>query len=151
MPWAGLAVSSLYCMAERAAMLARLLGSGGGWRLLATAIVVFALVLQGMAFAVAHLAVSAAGDNVAGFELCGHAGFVDDGGNAAVPPGTPEDSSFHCIFCLAGASYGLDAPLPAPTVHFIGYTIAPWTFTALRLPTIRCDDSARPRGPPAAA
>jgi hypothetical protein len=138
-------------MAERAAMLARLRGSGGGWRLLATAVLVFALVLQGMAFAVASLAVNAAGDNVAGFELCRHAGFADDGGNAAVPPVAPEDSSSHCIFCLAGASYGLDAPLPAPIVHFIGYTIAPPTFTALRLPTIRCDDSARPRGPPAAA
>jgi hypothetical protein len=132
-------------------MLARLRGSGGGWRLLATAVLIFALMLQGMALAVARLAFNAAGDNVAGFELCRHAGVAEDGRNAAVPPGAPEDSNSHCIFCVAGTSYGLDVPLPAPRVHSIEFTIASWTFTALRLPTIRCDDSARPRGPPAAA
>ena len=125
-------------------MLGRLRRSGSGQ--FAATILIFALMLQGMAFAIARLAVKDVGDStIAAFELCRHTGFADDGGNAAVPPGAPEDPSSHCIFCLAGPSYGLDAPLPALRVHSIGFTITPWTFTALRLPTIRCDASARPR------
>jgi hypothetical protein len=135
-------------------MLVRLRRSGSGWRQLVASVLIFAVMLQGMAFAVAagRVASNAASDtDWAGFELCRHNGFADDGGNAALPGGAPERSSPHCVFCLSGASYLLGAPPHAPEFHTVVLTIAPWTVTAWRLPAITVDASARPRGPPPAA
>ena len=135
-------------------MLVRLRRSGSGWRRLVASVLIFAVMLQGMAFAVAagRVAAKAASDtDLAGFELCRHNGVADDGGNAALPGGAPERASQHCVFCLIGASYLLGAPQHAPEFHTIVLTIPPWTFTAWRLPAIMVDASARPRGPPPAA
>jgi hypothetical protein len=134
-------------------MLVRLRRSGSGWRQLVASVLIFAVMLQGMAFAVAagRVAANAASDtDRAGFELCRHKGFGDDGGNAAAPGGAPVRSSSHCVFCLSAASYLLGAPNHAPEFRTIVLTIAPWTITAWRLPAITVNASARPRGPPLA-
>jgi hypothetical protein len=122
-------------------------------RQFAAIVLTFALLLQGIALAAAsgRLAANAATDaGWAGFELCQHSG-SDDGGNASAPAGAPENSNAHCIFCLAGASYALQAPLPSAAFHVIIIAIVPWTFTVWRLPALTVDSSARPRGPPPTA
>jgi hypothetical protein len=114
---------------------------------------VVALMLQGMAVTAASGHVAAkAGDaepNWPGFEICHHSGLAEDGG--ATPGSTPEGSGAHCIFCLAGAAYALDAPLASADFHVIIRATAPWPFTAWCLPAITVDASARPRGPPPTA
>lgn len=120
-------------------------------RQFATALLIFALMLQSMAFAVANgrLAANAADDaNWAGFEICRGSGPTN---NAAVPGSAPEQQSdTHCIFCLAGLTYAF-GPLPSTKSHVVAFTIVSWTFTAWRLPALSVDASARPRGPPSAA
>jgi hypothetical protein len=133
-------------------MFGQLRRSRGGCQQLGAAFLIFALLLQGIAFSVAagRLAASTASyADLAGFELCRHN--AEDGANPVAPDGTPQGSAPHCISCLAGASYALDVPVHAPRVHTIVHTIAPWTFTALRLSALTVDAAARPRGPPAAA
>jgi hypothetical protein len=121
-------------------------------RQLAAAVVIFALMLQ----SVAITATTGPTTNTAtdpgwvAFELCHHNGSVDDG-DASAPAGTPENSDAHCIFCLSGASYALQAPLPSAAFHIIIIAIVPWTFTAWRLPALTVDASARPRGQPPTA
>jgi hypothetical protein len=135
-------------------MLVQVRRSGIGWRQVLAAVLIFAVTLQSTAFAVAagRLAANAARDtDWAGFELCRHNGFADDGGNAAAPGGAPERSSQHCVFCLVGTGYLLGAPQHAPEFHTVVLAIPPWSFTAWRLPAITVDASARPRGPPPAA
>jgi hypothetical protein len=122
-------------------------------RQFAAIVLTFALLLQGVASAAApgRLAASAAADaGWAAFELCHHNSSADEG-NASAPAGVPENSDAHCIFCLAGASYALQAPLPSLAFHIIAVTIAPWVFTVWLLPAPRVDASARPRGPPPTA
>ena len=124
------------------------------------AALVVALMLQGMAVAAAsgHVAAKAAGadPNWPGFEICQHSCPTEDGGNTdagdAAPPGSaPVPSGAHCIFCLAGATYALEAALADVEFHVIILTITPWTFPVWRLPAATVDASARPRGPPPAA
>jgi hypothetical protein len=121
--------------------------------------VIFALMLQSMAVAAAA---GRAGTNVAGmdqsspgFEICLHNGSAEpgdaDAGSAALPGSAPEHSGVHCVFCLAGSGYALEAPLPSADFHVIINAIAPWPFTEWRLPVLTVDASARPRGPPLAA
>jgi hypothetical protein len=89
-------------------MVGRLLGLTRVGRQLAAAVLTFALLLQGVAFAFAsgRLAATAAGDiDRAGLELCLH----DPAGGAPELPATDQ----HCIFCLAGTTYVLGA-LTAP-------------------------------------
>jgi hypothetical protein len=132
-------------------MLGRLRKSAGIGRQLAVAVLIFALMLQGMAsaFATGLSAASLGSDvNWGGFELCRHA----DGGTGQ--PGTAPDSSAderHCVFCLAGATFALDTGAPAPAFHAIVLAIAPWNFIAYRLPALTVTASARPRGPPPVA
>jgi hypothetical protein len=110
---------------------------------------IFALMLQGMAVAAASPQMAANADpNSLGFEICHHSGLTEDAGDAAAPGGAPEGSGAHCIFCLAGTGYALDALLPTADFHVIINVIAPWSFTAWRLPQVTVDASARPRGPP---
>ena len=122
-------------------------------RQLAAAVVIFALILQSVAVAAATgpTTNTATDPGWVAFELCHHSGSADDGGNASAPAGAPENSDAHCIFCLAGASYALQAPLPSVAFHIIIIAIVPWTFTVWRLPAITVDASARPRGPPPTA
>jgi hypothetical protein len=128
-------------------------GLGRTGRQLAAMVVIFALMLQSVASAAApvRLAASAAADaGWAAFELCHHNSSADEG-NTSAPAGVPENSDAHCIFCLAGASYALQAPLPRVAFHIIIIAIVPWTFTVWRLPALTVDASARPRGPPPTA
>jgi hypothetical protein len=130
-------------------MLGRLGRSGGGQ--LAAAILIFALALQGMVFAVASgLAAGAAGNaKRADFEICRDRP-AGAGGDAAAPGSAPvERSDAHCVFCLAGALHALGAPPPGTEFHAVAFAIVPWTFTAMRLPAHTVNANARPRGPPA--
>jgi hypothetical protein len=117
-----------------------------GWRPVAVAILMFAIMLQSMAIAAYRLgAINEA--NGADFEICQH-----DSGDAGAPGGVPDRSTdAHCIFCLAGAMYALETPIPGAESHVILLAIVRWPFTAWRLPPISVDASARPRGPPSAA
>jgi hypothetical protein len=131
-------------------------GLGRTGRQLAAVVLIFALLLPGMTFAVAtgRLAADATGDrDWAGFELCRHSGGTDNGGSAAQPGSGPESPAPDrcCVLCLAGANFVLGALAYTPAFHTIIRAIEPWTFTALRLPTLTVDASARPRGPPAQA
>ena len=122
---------------------------------------VVALMLQGMAVtaAFAHVAAKAAdgASNSLGFEICHHSGGLTedsgltDAGEAAIPGSAPEGSGAHCVFCLAGTAYALDAPLPSADFYVIIRSIVPWPFTAWRLPARTVYASARPRGPPPVA
>jgi hypothetical protein len=127
-------------------MLGHLRRSGG--RQFCAVFLIFALMLQGMAFAAmtSRLAADAASDaSLAGFEICHHSSPADDSGDPAVP----ESSGVHCIFCLAAADHALEAPLPSAEFYVILLTTTvPWTFTAWRLPAPVVNASARPRGPP---
>jgi Protein of unknown function (DUF2946) len=123
-------------------------------RQLAAAVVIFALMLQSVVSAATTgptAANTATDPGWVAFELCHHNGSADDGGNASAPAGAPENSEAHCIFCLAGASYALQAPLPSVAFQIIVIGIVPWTFTVWRLPALTVDASARPRGPPPTA
>jgi hypothetical protein len=123
-------------------------GATGGWRRLTACALVFALVLQGIAFTLAGArlaADAAAATDFAGFELCRHVDGTAPGG----APETPAADS-HCVFCLAGATYILGTPSYAPEFRTIVIAIATWPFAMWRLPATTVDDSARPRGPPPA-
>lgn len=123
-------------------------GSCGALRRFTACIVVFALVLQGIAFTLAgaRLTADQAGATVqAGFELCRHDGGTAGGG----APESPATDS-HCIFCLAGAAY-LGAPAAASEFHTITFAVLSWSFSAWRLPAATVNASARPRGPPLTA
>jgi hypothetical protein len=134
-------------------MVGRLHGLGRAGRQLAAAVVIFALMLQSVVSAATTgpTANTAIDPGWIAFELCHNNGSGDDGGNVATPAGAPENSDAHCIFCLAGASYALQPPLPSAAFHFITIAIVPWTFTAWRLPALTINASARPRGPPSTA
>jgi hypothetical protein len=116
-----------------------------GWRRFAVAILMFAIMLQSVAVAAyRHDVINDA--NWADFEICHH-----DSGDAGAPGSVPNHSAdAHCIFCLAGAMYALEAPVPGAESHVILFAIVQWPFTAWRLPPVTVDASARPRGPPPA-
>jgi hypothetical protein len=126
-----------------------------GNRQFIAALLIFALKLQGVALAVAvgRLVAKPTGDvNWAGFEICYHSHSADAAGNAAAPGRAPEHSDIYCcIFCLAGATHLLEAPLLSTEFRVIIRAIVPENFTAWRLPALTIYASARPRGPPAAA
>jgi hypothetical protein len=132
-------------------MVGRLHGLGRVGRQLAAALLTFALLLQGIAFAFASERQAAtAGSDIdrAGFELCLHntAG-SDQAGGAPELPATDQ----HCIFCLAGATYVLGTLASAPAFHTIAFVMVPWPFVAQRLTALTVDANTRPRGPPLAA
>jgi hypothetical protein len=114
-------------------------------------ILILALVLQGMALAVAVGRLAAGSADWPGFEICRHAGPANAADDAAAPGNAPEPrSDVHCILCLAGATHALGATPSGVEFSVVPFTIVPWTFTAWRLPAHTVDASARPRGPPPA-
>jgi hypothetical protein len=125
---------------------------GQGWhrRRLAACLLIFALFLHGMAFAVAgvRLAPDAAGGaDRTGFELCRH-------DNAAPAlPGAPEGQAddTHCVFCVAGSSFVLTPSAVSTVFCPAEISNAPWPLVAWRLAPATVDADSRPRGPPAAA
>jgi hypothetical protein len=124
------------------------------WRRLTACLLVYALFIHGMAFALAGSAISGArladaagGTDWAGFELCRH-------DNAAPAlPGAPEGQAgdTHCVFCVAGPGFVLEPPAVSTVFCRVEISIAPWPLVAWRLAPATVDASARPRGPPAAA
>jgi hypothetical protein len=84
---------------------------------------------------------------VAGFALCTHDG-------VAVAPGAPAQApvgALHCPFCFAGAAFVTCAAPCAPAWNKIIQSHAVWPLTAPRLGALFINESAWPRGPPAAA
>ncbi len=117
-------------------------GPRSDWRRLTACVLVFALVLQGIAFTLAGTRRPAYLIGAAGWELCRY-----DGGTA--PGGAPESPvpDGHCMLCLAGANY-LVAPAATSEFRSITFAVWPWWFAALRLPPADGNASAQPRGPP---
>jgi len=112
-------------------------------------VLAYALVLQAFLFGVyGAAALGGANDAPFAFALCSH-----DGGGAAAPdtPAQAPDNSEHCVFCVAGAVYLNGAPPAAPHVATVAFTNAVWLLPAPRPLAFLVNESARPRGPPAAA
>jgi hypothetical protein len=121
--------------------------SEDGWRRLSACVLVFTLILQGIAFTVIAYAprLDPSGiANSASFELCSH--------SAAPPPSTPTNpaADTHCTSCLAAASYVLDTATATLNFHTVAMTVVSWLPVAWRLPATTVDASSRPRGPPSA-
>jgi hypothetical protein len=128
------------------------------WRRLTACLLIYALFLHGIAFAISGAmagAMSAArlsadgagGADLAAFGLCSH-------NNAA--PGQPGDpgsapADTHCVFCVAGPGFVLEPPAVSTVFCPIEISITPWPLAAWRLAPATVDASARPRGPPTAA
>ena len=120
------------------------------WRRLTACLLIYALFLHGIAFAMAGARLStdaAGGADWAGFELCRH-------DNAAPAlPGDPEGQAgdTHCVFCVAGPGFVLAPPAVSTTFCPVEISIAPWPLMTWRLAPATVDASSRPRGPPSAA
>jgi hypothetical protein len=114
-------------------------------------VLAYALVLQGLAFALASSAEPARdGEDLiwASSELCIHSATP-----SSVPgkPGERSAADAHCFFCTRGAVYVDSAPPAAPQLlgSIIVERVAP--LSAQRLLTLLVHQSSWPRGPPAAA
>jgi hypothetical protein len=109
-------------------------------------ILIYVLLLQAMALALAGTRLVGAGDNASGitFELCHHDG---DASNSPSQTPDPADQSC-CIICLAGTSYVLVALDLTPSFHPITFAAVSWPLLVSRLPTRTVDANSRPRGPP---
>lgn len=120
------------------------------WRRLTACLLVSALLLQGLGFALASAAFAAGrvdSPDWAGFELCRHGQANPD------QPGAPDHATVdaHCIFCVAGPGFVLEPPAVSTFFNPVAIEIAPWPIMAWRLAPATVDASTRPRGPPAAA
>jgi hypothetical protein len=120
------------------------------WRRLTACLLVYALFMHGLAFAMvgARVNVDPAGaPDLAGFELCRH-----DAGTPNQPAPDQPATDAHCVFCVAGPGYVLEPPPALFTAfHPVAITLAPWPVVTWRLAPATVDASARPRGPPTAA
>ncbi len=123
--------------------------SHGVWRRVIAGVLAYALALQGVIFVldIGRAAAAAAdGRAVAGFALCAHSG-------AAASPGAPAQApvgALHCPFCFAGAVFVNCAAPCAPPWNKVIQSHAVWLLPAPRLVTFFINESAWPRGPPAA-
>ena len=112
-------------------------------------VVIYVLVLQGIALALAGANSVGAADDVGGvgIELCHH-----DGGAPDSPSQTPAPFDDNCcIVCLAGASYVAPTLAFALVFHPILFAVVRWPVAISHLPSRTVDANARPRGPPPAA
>jgi len=129
------------------------------WRRLTACLLVYALFMHGIGFAMsssmagatmsgARLSTDgAAAADWAGFELCRH------DNTAPGEPGSPggQSGDTHCVFCVAGPGFVLEPPAVSTVFCPVELSIAPWPLVAWRLATTTVDASARPRGPPPVA
>jgi hypothetical protein len=120
------------------------------WRRVTACLLIYALFMNGLTFAMAGARLStdpAGGADWAGFELCRH-----DNASPALP-GSPDGQAgdTHCVFCVAGPGFVLEPPAVSTVFCPIEISIAPWPLTAWRLAPPTVNASARPRGPPVAA
>jgi hypothetical protein len=117
------------------------------WRRLTTCLLVYALFMHGLAFAMAGARFNLDPANAAGFELCRH-----DAGTPTQPAPDQPATDTHCVFCVAGPGFVLEPPLAAFTqFHPVEISLAPWPVVAWRPAPATVDASTRPRGPPTAA
>jgi hypothetical protein len=127
------------------------------WRQLTACLLIFALFMHGIVFALStamagatSARLSAEGAGAAewtGFELCRH-------DNAApIEPGNPGGpaADTHCVFCVAGPGFVLEPPAVSTIFCPVELSIAPWPLAVWRVATTTVDASARPRGPPPVA
>jgi len=119
------------------------------WRRVIAGVLAYALALQGFIFVldIGRAAAAADGATVAGFALCTHSG-------AASAPGEPTRApigALHCPFCFAGAVFVNCAAPCVPPSNKVILSHAVWPITAPRLVALSINESAWPRGPPAAA
>jgi hypothetical protein len=113
------------------------------WRLITAWALIYALVLQGMAVALAGASRFDAADSGIGVEVCHHDGRTSDS-----PRQTPDHSDICCIVCLAGASY-IPAILAFALVFYpIVLAAVRWPVRVSQLPSRTVDANTRPRGPP---
>jgi hypothetical protein len=129
------------------------------WRRLTACLLIYALFVHGIAFAVssamagatmsgARLSADGAGaTDWAGFQLCRHDNTAP--GEPGDPGGPATDA--HCVFCVAGPGFVLEPPAVSTVFCPVELSIAPWPLAAWRVVPATVDASARPRGPPTAA
>jgi hypothetical protein len=123
----------------------------GFWRRVLVCALAYALALQGLIIAsdTAEAGVGTPGDAaLSEFVLCSHSGA------GATLPGAPSQvpvGDSHCIFCIVGAVYVHSAPPAVP--QLLGAVLADRVtpLAAQRLLAFFVNQSAWPRGPPAAA
>jgi hypothetical protein len=123
--------------------------SRSGWRRILSCLLAYAIVLQGLIFAVdaGRPAFAAAPDAAwAGFPLCSHG---DEGGSAPASPQAPATCD-HCILCLAGVVFVSSAPPATPAFGAMKISDAAWLLAAPQLAAFLVNRSAWPRGPPTA-
>jgi hypothetical protein len=116
-------------------------------RRITACVLIYVLVFQGMAVALAGASRFDAADSGIPIELCHH-----DGGTADSPSQTPGPfDDICCIVCLAGSSY-IPATLAFALVfHPIVFAAVRWPVPVSHLPSRTVDANTRPRGPPAMA
>jgi hypothetical protein len=124
------------------------------WRRLTACLLICALFLHGIAFAMAGAMsgarLSADGASVAdfaAFELCRHEKAATE---QPGDPGSPAGDS-HCVFCVAGPGFVLEPPAISSLFHPVEISTVPLPLMAWRLAPATVDASARPRGPPTVA
>jgi hypothetical protein len=119
------------------------------WRRMTACVLIYALVLQGMALALASVSSVGAAGNAGGvaIELCHH-----EGGRSDAPSQTPGPfDDICCIVCLAGASYVFPTLAFALVFHPIVFATVRWPVAVSQLPSRTVNANARPRGPPPTA
>jgi hypothetical protein len=123
--------------------------SRSGWRRILGCLLVYAIALQGLVFAVdaGRSAIATVPDTTfAGFPLCSHG---DDGAPAPTSPQDPATCE-HCILCLTGVVYVSSTPPATPFLGTLKISNAAWPDAAPQLVTLLGNRSAWPRGPPTA-
>lgn len=120
------------------------------WPRLTACLLVYALFMHGLTFAMTGAQLSAdatGGADWSGFELCRH------DNTAPALPSAPDEKAgdTHCVFCVAGPGFVLEPPAVSTVFSPAEISIAPWPLAAWRLAPATVDASARPRGPPPAA
>jgi hypothetical protein len=117
------------------------------WRHITACTLIFTLILQGMAVALAAASRFDVAGSVIGVEVCHH-----DGRTSDVPSQTPDQSDdICCIVCLAGTSY-IPATLAFALVFYpIVFAAIRWPVRVSQLPSRTVDANTRPRGPPVMA
>jgi hypothetical protein len=117
------------------------------WRGVTACVLIYVLILQGMALALASASRLGAPDSTLGVEVCHH-----DGGTSGAPSQTPSPSDdICCIVCLAGASYVSVTVAFALVFHPIVFAAVHWPVPVSQLPARTVDANTRPRGPPVMA
>jgi hypothetical protein len=126
-----------------------------GWRRLTAYLLIYALFIHGIVFAVSSgLAATRLPADAAStadqttFELCRH------DSSSPREPGDPVGpaADTHCAFCVAGPGFVLEPPTVSTVFCPVALSIASWPLAAWRVVApATVDASARPRGPPTAA